>query len=95
MIRPYLTDIGSLLVTDLDTLPLCKLTKMNSDDHLWNFIEGKAFIGKEYKYSPASRITIEVHNHQHHITRSCEIVLVHDPAKEMFCMMPTECLELL
>jgi hypothetical protein len=88
----YSSDIGRFIVADLALLPTCTLRKMSTDDGMFNYIEGKAYIGKPYKYSPQSREVITILNKPTGREFQAEIVLVYDPAG-YFAMMPTECLD--
>lgn len=90
-LKLYPCEGGGYICTDLDLLPRCTLKKMVSDDGKWEFREDKTFVGKEYIYSPASRRTETIHHLATKTDRECEIVMVYDD-REMFCMMPTECL---
>lgn len=87
----YPTDIGTVLITDPALLPTCSLKKLSTDDGRWRYIKKKAFVGKTYKYSPASRQTLPVYNKAAGTKKLTEIVLVFD--QDRFVMMPTECLD--
>lgn len=93
MILSYRKEGGGFLLADLDDLPECTLKKMQSDDGNWHFVKGKAFIGKKYKYAPASRGHQAIYNVKRKKNFRCEIVLVYDEGNNWFGMMPTECLE--
>lgn len=59
---------------------------------MFRFIEGKAYLGKTYKYSPRSREVVTLLNKPTGREFTAEIVLVYDDAG-YFAMMPTECLD--
>ncbi len=93
-LKNYFTEGGSILVTDLALLPTCTLKKMQSDDGHWNYFEGKAWVGKKYKYSSTSRRVEAIYNEISKKRFSCEIVMVYDDSDDGFHMMPVECLNL-
>lgn len=88
----YPSEMGGVIRTNLALLPRCHLRKMKSDDGLWQFVEGRAFVGKEYIYSPASRRVATITHKPTKTDRECEIVAVYNE-RGCFAMMPTECLE--
>jgi hypothetical protein len=65
---------------------------MRTDDGFFEFIEGKAFIGKKYKYSPKTRGVHTVRNEPSGTDFECELVWAYDDSDDGFHMMPTECL---
>lgn len=84
---------GAFIKTNLALLPKAKLKKMRSDDGRWNYVEGKAYIGKEYLYSPASRAPMEFWREVDQESFTCECVMVWDE-EGFFAPMPVECLDL-
>lgn len=92
-VHVYPAEGHTLIMTDLARLPTCRLTKLRTDDGRWHFFEGRAFVGKVYRYSPKSRRVETIFNKPRNEEFQCEIVLVFDDVRKCFGMMPVECLD--